>query len=90
MLVYDVEPVEKRIGGYSLFFVMPSSCSDAHKSARRLMRVKQIREVLITEGDCGFVVKAADADGIGHVSRKISEVVGGNSKVAFCHCQYKK
>ncbi|MCL4365036.1 MAG: hypothetical protein M1569_01730 [Candidatus Marsarchaeota archaeon] len=85
-----MESVEKKAGGYGLFFVMPSSCSNAHKSARRLMRVKQIREVLITEGDCGFVVKAADADGIEHVSRKISAVVGGNSKIALCHFQYKK
>ena len=76
---------------YGLFFVMPGNGIDAHTSARRLMRVPQIKEVLITEGSCGFVVRA-DSDNEDQVKleRTISRIVGGSSKAAVCHCQYKK
>ena len=47
----------KNASGYSLFFVMPGKRNDVHESAKKLIGVERIKEVLITEGDCGFVVR---------------------------------
>ena len=74
----------------NLFFVMPGKSSDVHKSARRLIGMDKVREVLITEGSYGFVVKADASIERQYLSKEISRIVGGNSRVAMCYCQYRK
>ena len=43
---------------YNLFFVKPKALCNAHKCAERLMMIRSIEEVLLTEGDYGFVIRA--------------------------------
>jgi len=80
----------KNTRGDSLFFVMPGKGSDVHRSAKRLMGVDKIREVLITEGSCGFVVRAGPNIERQCLSKEISRIVGGSSRFATCYYQYRK
>ncbi len=77
-----------RIG--NLFLVRPGRTADVHESAKRLMEVGSVREVLITEGSCGFIVKAVPGAEAGPLGKEISRIVGGRSEVAVCHYQYRK
>lgn len=77
---------------FDYFFVKPSRKENVHKAAKRLIGIKGIREVSVTEGDYGFVVKAdflykRDND---FLYREIMKAVGGTSKKALCYCQYNK
>lgn len=48
---------------FRFFFIRPVNGPDAAAVARRLLSVRNAIEVLITEGDFGFVVKAEYSDG---------------------------
>lgn len=79
-------------GSFDYFFVKPAKKGNVHKAAKRLIGIKGIREVSITEGDYGFVVKAdflyeRDND---FLYNEIMKAVGGTSKKALCYCQYNK
>ena len=74
----------------SLFFVMPAKCSDVHKSAKKLIAIGKIKEVMITEGSCGFVVRTEAEAESGRIGKEISKVVGGISRIAVCHYSYRK
>jgi hypothetical protein len=61
--------------GYHYFFVKPGRNGNLHKAAARLMGIRKVREVAITEGDYGFVVKANDVkDGEKEVVREIARL----------------
>ena len=77
-------------GKGSLFLVMPSKCSDVHKSAKKLMAIGRIREVMVTEGSYGFVVRADAGVECRKMGREIARVVGGMSRIAVCHYSYRK
>ena len=81
--------IRKVSRGYHYFFVKPGRSGNLHKAAARLMGIRKVREVAITEGDYGFVVKAHDvSDGEKAVVKEITRAVGGISKRAVCHCRY--
>ncbi len=73
--------------GYHYFFVRPGRNGNVHKAAARLMGIRRVKEVAITEGDYGFVVKAHESDDPG-IIREITRAVGGSSRKAVCHCRY--
>lgn len=77
--------------GYHYFFVKPGCNRDVHKAAARLMAIEPVREVSITEGEYGFVVKANEIhEGEKDVLDRISRAAKGRSAKAVCHCQYVK
>lgn len=83
--------IVRNTNGYSLFFVRPGMGRDAHRSAMRLMEMREVKEVLITEGECGFVVKTDPiSDNIVRLGKLITRIVGGDASIATCHCQYRK
>lgn len=43
---------------YNLFFIRPQEKVDAGKYAEKLASEDSVAEVMITEGECGFIVKA--------------------------------
>ena len=43
---------------YNLFFIRPKRRTNAHEYAERLASLRNVAEVMITEGECGFIVKA--------------------------------
>ena len=76
--------------GCHYFFVKPGN-GDAHKVAARLMAIEPVREVSITEGEYGFVVKTCEIrEDEEEVLGKISRAAKGKSAKAVCHCQYVK
>lgn len=79
-------------GGFDYFLVKPSVKENVHKTAKKLINIKGVREVSITEGDYGFIVKAdffAERDS-NFLHKEILKAVGGTSKKALCYCQYKR
>lgn len=84
--------MRNKIHSFSYHFVKPGGGKNVHNVAKRLMRIEKVREVVITEGEYGFIVKSEplydndeDMVGIG-----IAKVVGGHSKKAMSHCIYSK
>ena len=75
--------------GCHYFFVKPGRKTGVHTAAARLMGIRKVKEVAVTEGDYGFVVKAHGVqDGDKAVVRGIARAVGGSSRKAVCHCRY--
>ena len=75
--------------GYHYFFVKPGRNGDVHRAAERLMKIEDVKEVSIVEGEYGFIVKAEESHEDGkQVMVGISKAVGGRSSKAVCHCQY--
>ena len=79
-------------GNYKYFFIKPAVKENVYKTAKKLIGLGRIREVAITEGDYGFVVKATplNENQRDPLIRKIIEIVGGSSGDAICLCQYSK
>jgi hypothetical protein len=73
----------KRISkNYRLYLVKPKEKKDAHALAERIASIKSVDEVMLTEGEYGYLVKVKDDDpGI----RKLL----GNADKLECHCAYK-
>ncbi len=83
------EKVIRRVSkGYHYFFVKPRKPGNVHKVAERLMRIDNVKEVSVTEGEYGFVVKAHESEEEEKVVGQITKVVGGNTIKALCHYRY--
>ena len=80
--------IKNLAGGHNYFFAMPAAGIDAHKAAMKLMEIDGVSEVVITGGDCGFVVKSRQMAGNDRIAKKISDAIGGPAKKAVCHCRY--
>ena len=77
--------------GYHYFFVKPGCNRDVHKAAARLMAIESVREVSITEGEYGFIVKANEVhEDEPEILARISKAAKGKSTAAVRHCQYVK
>ena len=72
---------------YSLFFIRPKENSNAHKYAERLASMEGVAEVMVTEGECGFVVKAKEDSNIGEKSPILTK---NSYKRLVSYYQYKK
>lgn len=88
--VVNNREIASRNGTGSLFFVMPEKCSDVRTSARKLIAIARIKEVIVTEGSYGFVVRTEPGTESKRIGKEIYKVVGGMSKVAVCHYSYRK
>lgn len=66
--------------------VQPGSNNDVSATARRLIEIENIKEVHVTTGDFGFVVRAdVDEVSAGAVQKKIMKLTDGKaSSVASC------
>ncbi len=82
--------IRNTVGGYDYFLVKPAVNGDAHKSALRLMEIDRVREVAITEGAYGFVVRAEQDGNRKKLGKELAKAVGGSSTKAVCYCQYVK
>ena len=72
--------------GCRFFFVQPRNNNDVGVTARRLIEMEHIKEVHVTTGDFGFVVRA-DVDEVSAeaIQRKIMKLTDGKmSSVASC------
>lgn len=84
--------IMNRISNYEYFFVKPAAKENVHETARKLIELERIKEVFITEGDYGFVVKAnlLYSEAADSLNAEIKKIVGGSSTKVACLCQYSK
>lgn len=84
--------IKNRSYNCDYFFVKPAAKKDVYKTAKKLIGIDRVREVVVTEGDFGFVVKADPSDNEGNdpLHTEIMKIVGGSSNKAVCLCQYSK
>ncbi len=77
---------------YDYFFVRPAERKDVHRAARKLMDIEKVKEVAITEGLYGFVIKAdlMHESPEDFVAKEIIGVAGGSVEKATCHGHYRK
>jgi hypothetical protein len=81
--------IRKVSRGYHYFFVKPRANANVHRTVEKLMKIGDVKEVAITEGEYGFVVKAQEShDEEQKTLGRISKAVGGTAVKAVCHCQY--
>ncbi len=78
--------------GCSFFFVRPGSNSNVRLVAQRLASIRHVREVHITEGEYGFVVKSSllDYEKQQELGRRIEKTANGTSKALISHCEISK
>ena len=71
----------------AFYFIEPESGSDANETAMKLMQVNGVREVHITEGAYGFIVKAK-AEHAKELQLQLPKSMKVQS--AASHCRYSK
>ena len=76
----------------SFFFVRPGSNSNVHLAVQRLVSMHHVKEVQITEGEYGFIVKSAllDYEKQQELGRRIEKTAKGTSKSLVSHCEVSR
>ncbi len=84
--------IKSNIGNCKYFLVKPAGRKNVHETARKLIGLERIREIAITEGDYGFMIKAAPLEGDRKdpLVQKITEIAGGSSSIVVSLCHYSK
>ena len=80
----------KRVSrGYHYFFVKPKDNDSIEGTVERLMKIEHVKEVSITEGEYGFVVKTGEIrEGEVEVLAQIGKAAKGKSARVVCRCSY--
>ena len=78
--------------GCSFFFVRPGPNSNVRLVAQRLASMHHVKEVHITEGEYGFIVKSAllDYEKQQELGRRIEKAAKGTSKSLVSHCEVSR
>ena len=84
--------MNKRNAMRVFYFIKPKPNSNASEIAERLAGLKQVESVFLTEGDCGFIVKARitkekETKGI---LKYLSTNFGNWYGCATSYCEYRK
>lgn len=76
----------------SIFFVRPKSMANAHEAAKRFMGIRHVKEVFVTEGKYGFVVRTMDLglEEEKEVGRIMSKAAGPGLAKMTCYYPYRK
>lgn len=81
----------KSIRSSRLFFVRPKESIDSNAVAERLAEFEGVEEVLLTEGEYGFLVKAALGSWKEYkgLAKAISEISDNKCGMAISYYKYK-
>ena len=77
--------VKRNSKGCKIYLVKPGNGKNAHEFAERLASFANVEEVMLTEGDFGYIVKAAEDPNENAGLRKAM----GRPKEYSCYCSYK-
>lgn len=84
----------RRVRGivHKFYFVRPRQNADAGEIAEKLLGLRPVDQVYVTEGDCGFIVRARVTDGREPkgVADYIAKNVGGRYGRVVSHLEYSK
>jgi len=74
------------------YFIKPKSNANPSVLAMRLMALSNVKEVLVTDGDYGFIVKTCFIDGKtpDNVERYLSNKVGAKYGKCVSYYEYKR
>ena len=77
---------------HKFFFVEPQENANADELAEKLISLKNVEEVFVTDGDCGFVVKTRFSmeDEPKDVIQFIKNHVGRSYGAVVSHYEYRK
>lgn len=75
---------------YKFYFVEPQENANTSNIAEKLINIKEVEEVFVTDGDYGFIVKAKYSDGKEDNAYKYLSRLGGNFGKVTSYYQYKK
>ena len=77
---------------HRLFFVKPKENTNADELAERFAGFDSVDEVLLTEGDYGFIVKASvdSLEESKELEKYISEASSGSCGTAVSYYKYRK
>jgi DNA-binding Lrp family transcriptional regulator len=84
--------MNKRNAMHRFYFIKPKPNSNADEVAEKLISLKQVESVFLTEGDCGFIVKARitkDKEPKG-ILKYILGNVGNRYGRVVSYCEYRK
>jgi hypothetical protein len=74
---------------YNLFFIKPKKNIDTHGYAERLAGMRNVAEVMVTEGECGFIVKAKTEDHE-EIPKKMTVLSRSSYKRIVSYYQYRR
>jgi DNA-binding Lrp family transcriptional regulator len=74
---------------YSLFFIRPKVRTDVHRYAERLASMEDVAEVMVTTGECGFIVKTKGSD-MEQRTGKDPFIAKNSYKKITCYYQYRR
>ncbi|MDE1823673.1 MAG: hypothetical protein KGI00_04520 [Candidatus Micrarchaeota archaeon] len=80
----------KKANRYRFFFIKPTVNSNINDVVEKLLRLRNIIEVLISEDDYGIIVRACQTEGDDSIHDYISKNFGGRFSEAVCHYKYRK
>ena len=77
---------------HKFYFIKPKPNANAEELALRLVELKHVDGVFLTEGEYGFIVKArvSGIDGSENVADYISKNVGSRYGEVTSHFEYRK
>ena len=77
---------------HKFYFIEPRENADADLLAEKLISLKPVEEVFLTDGDYGFIVKARffKDEEPNDVTKYISSKMGGRFGKVVSYIQYKK
>ena len=71
-----------------LFFIKPRENTDAHSYAEKLALMSNVQEVMVTEGECGFIVKTR-GDVLEEIPEKELLIAKSSYKKISSYYQYR-
>ncbi|MDE1851251.1 MAG: hypothetical protein KGH69_00995 [Candidatus Micrarchaeota archaeon] len=75
---------------HRLFFIRPTDNANLNRTILKLLKLEEIKEVLVSEGDYGLIVNACQNDGNGELHDYLSKNFKGRFRKAICHYSYKR
>ena len=92
LILVGKDMTKKIVKQHRFFFVKPGEKADADEFADKVANIECVEEVLLTEGDFGFVVKArlGPLDKQKELAKCISEASSEKCGLAVSHYQYRK
>ena len=72
------------------FLIKPKIGRNVKHVAKKLVGLKNVREVVVTEGEYGFIVRASVCPErkLMELKGRIAKAVGGYSRIAVCYSEY--
>jgi len=82
----------RRTAMHKFYFIKPKPNTNAEELALKLIELKHVDGVFLTEGEYGFIVKArvSGIDGNANIAEYISKTVGSRYGEVTSYFEYRK